>query len=433
MPSSSPDQAQRIQERLALANLHNGIGVWDWDLQTLEMVWDDSMFALYHLKRENFSRAVDAWESSLHPEDREQAEQAVQAALRGEKPFDTEFRVLWSTGEVRYIKAVATVFRAADGTPLRMLGTNLDITQQRIAERTLKDSEEQLRFVLEGAQLGFWDWNISTGEVRRNERWATMLGYSHEEIQHTTMQWTDFLHPDDRARAWESIQAVLEGRAQIHKIEYRMLHKDGSIRWILDQANVMQRDADGRPTRMCGIHEDITERKLLEEKLILQAHIDHLTQVSNRGHFMEQAEQELARAVRYANKLSMLMMDIDYFKQINDRHGHKVGDSVLRKLAEVCRDTLRNVDIIGRMGGEEFAVLLPETDTAEAVEVAERLRDAIAKAEVRLEDGQAVQFTVSIGVTAMNRMDDDIDALLSVADKALYDAKHAGRNRVCVA
>ncbi len=308
-----------------------------------------------------------------------------------------------------------------------------EISQLKKAEQTLKERATQLQFVLEGAELGFWDWNIATGAVDRNERWAVMLGYSHAEIQQTTQQWSDFVHPGDRERAWKSINSVLEGHSPIHKLEYRMLHKDGSIRWILDQANVMQRDVEGKPIRMCGTHADVTERKSLEEAVARQAQIDYLTGAFNRGHFMERAELELGRAVRYGNELSIFMMDIDFFKQINDRHGHKVGDSVLKKLAEVCQVTLRANDIFGRLGGEEFAVLLPETDKTSAVEVAERLREAIAHAKVPLEGGLPVQFTVSIGVTSMSPMDGSMDELLHIADTALYDAKNSGRNKVCIA
>ncbi len=433
MPLEQVETAELIQERLALATSHSGVGIWDWDLQTLELVWDESMFKLYRLNSADFSGSVDAWERCLHPEDRSRAEQEVKAALRGAEAFDTEFRVCWSNGEVRYIKAVGKVFRDSNDVPIRMLGSNIDITELRLAEQTLKQSEEQLRFVLEGAELGFWDWNIVTGEVQRNGRWAAMLGYSYAELQNTTMQWTDFIYPDDRERAWDSINAVLEGRAQLHKAEYRMLHKDGGIRWILDQANVMQRDSTGKPMRMCGTHADVTERKLLEEKLTEQAHIDYLTGVANRGYFMELAEQELARSHRYAEDLSVFMLDIDLFKQINDKHGHKVGDAVLKKLAKVCELTLREVDVIGRMGGEEFAVLLPVTDAGRAADVAERLRAAIANAVVILEEGTRVCFTVSIGVNALRSKSVALDELLNAADKALYSAKSAGRNRVCMA
>ena len=155
-----------------------------------------------------------------------------------------------------------------NGQLIGILGIGKDITQQNKAERALENSEKQLRFVLEGAELGFWDWDMTAGTVSRNERWATMLGYSHEDIQQSTYQWTDLIHPDDRTRAWDSINAVLEGRSSRHRLEYRMLSKDGSIIWILDQAKVILRNAKGKPLRMCGTHTDITPRKQAEEVLL---------------------------------------------------------------------------------------------------------------------------------------------------------------------
>jgi diguanylate cyclase (GGDEF)-like protein len=148
---------------------------------------------------------------------------------------------------------------------------------------------------------------------------------------------------------------------------------------------------------------------------------------------MEQGELELRRAIRYDNSLSIFMMDVDFFKQVNDSHGHKVGDAVLKKLAEVCHQTMRDVDIVGRVGGEEFAILLPETGIEEAAEVAERLREAIANAKVPLPaGGLPIHFTVSIGVASLSTKDDNMDLLLYLADKALYAAKSSGRNRVCI-
>jgi diguanylate cyclase (GGDEF)-like protein/PAS domain S-box-containing protein len=160
------------------------------------------------------------------------------------------------------------------------------------ALRSLQESEERLRLVLEGADLGFWDWNIVTGEVKRNEIWAKMLGYSYQEIENSKLQWIDFIHPEDREKAWQSICDTLEGRLPAHKIEYRMLHKDGSIRWILDHANVMQRDADGKPTRMSGTHLDITERKLTEIKLRIGSTIFE----SQEGMFVTDADSVILQA-----------------------------------------------------------------------------------------------------------------------------------------
>ena len=163
------------------------------------------------------------------------------------------------------------------------------------------------------------------------------------------------------------------------------------------------------------------------------ARFDHLTGVANRRYFVEMAEVEMARSSRYGKPLSILMMDIDRFKEVNDVYGHQAGDIVLRALCETCKMVLREFDIVGRWGGEEFAILLPETPPATAPQLAERLRGAIESTGVPLEMYSPLHFSVSIGCASRNAKDDNLDTLLNLADKALYDAKRAGRNRVCVA
>ena len=133
--------------------------------------------------------------------------------------------------------------------------------------RDLLLNEERLKMVLEGSELGFWDWNIESGEVKRNDRWAQILGYSTiDEFEDDTDTWTNSIHADDRDAAWKSISNHKEGLTESHKMEYRMLAKDGSYRWILDQAKIVQRDDNGLPLRMSGTHSDITERRKLEEE-----------------------------------------------------------------------------------------------------------------------------------------------------------------------
>lgn len=148
---------------------------------------------------------------------------------------------------------------------------------------------------------------------------------------------------------------------------------------------------------------------------------------------MEQAEVELSRTLRYENTLSFLMLDIDNFKQINDAYGHQAGDLVLKKLAMIFQEVLRNIDITGRLGGEEFAVILPETNIEKASEVAERLREVISLTAVSLPAGFDIHFTVSIGISALLEKKTNVEALLNEADKALYKAKQSGRNKVVIA
>lgn len=162
------------------------------------------------------------------------------------------------------------------------------------------------------------------------------------------------------------------------------------------------------------------------------ATLDHLTGCANRRHFYELAEAELARSRRYGRSMGLLIMDVDHFKAINDRFGHAAGDAVLRTLAEALREALRELDVLGRIGGEEFAVLLPETPRHEAISIAERLRRSLGALRIEYE-GNELGLTASFGVTAREPGDIRLDPVMRRADRALYEAKAAGRNCTAVA
>lgn len=163
-----------------------------------------------------------------------------------------------------------------------------------------------------------------------------------------------------------------------------------------------------------------------------QAYTDYLTGLNNRRSFIERTEIELYRKERYGREFSLIMFDIDYFKYINDKYGHNTGDLVLKEIANICRNVLREVDIVGRIGGEEFAILLPETDIVQATLVAERLRVSISNGKVFPTLNEEVRFAASFGVTFTKDANKSINELLNQADDALYKAKNSGRNRVVV-
>jgi diguanylate cyclase (GGDEF)-like protein len=175
---------------------------------------------------------------------------------------------------------------------------------------------------------------------------------------------------------------------------------------------------------------DITERKKIEARLELMANTDELTGIYNRRHFIERLEQELLRARRYGQKASLILFDADNFKMVNDTHGHDVGDEVLIAITNVTKACLREVDCFGRFGGEEFVVLLPETPLEAALTVAERIRRSIEQTELPLEDGSALRFTVSLGVTQIHEEEEGHDRIIRRADSAMYRAKQTGRNKV---
>mgnify|MGYP003487864918 FL=1 len=181
------------------------------------------------------------------------------------------------------------------------------------------------------------------------------------------------------------------------------------------------------------LRREVKMRTVLQAKLQSQVQVDYLTGLATRRHFMTQASEEIARARRYGLQLSLCMLDLDRFKTVNDTYGHKAGDKVLKRFSEICLASLRAIDIAGRLGGEEFAILFPETGLDQVQLVVERLRERLANERVPLDDGVVLQFTVSIGVALLEASDEGLDSLMARADRALYAAKHGGRNRVCVA
>jgi len=164
-----------------------------------------------------------------------------------------------------------------------------------------------------------------------------------------------------------------------------------------------------------------------EQHLLLLTREDPLTSVSNRRHFFEAATSEFERCKRYASPLTVIMMDLDCFKQVNDRYGHRTGDNVLCEVAQLTRSVMRSTDLVARYGGDEFVIMLPQTSLEEAAMLAERLRGRINILAI-LVDAQPLQMSVSMGVSECMDEDADFDAALSRADAALYQAKAAGRN-----
>jgi diguanylate cyclase (GGDEF)-like protein len=169
----------------------------------------------------------------------------------------------------------------------------------------------------------------------------------------------------------------------------------------------------------------------LQKELVQVASTDYLTGVPNRRYFMELTERELNRAKRYGSKVALVVVDLDLFKRINDTYGHQVGDIVLKKFCDICENDLRDTDIFGRIGGEEFAIVLPNTPFAEAQEVIERIRQDIEKTDVEIGKESALHFTASFGMTEITG-GTDFEGMFKHADAALYQAKENGRNRICI-
>lgn len=293
--------------------------------------------------------------------------------------------------------------------------------------------KERLSNIIEGTRAGTWEWNIQTGETHFNENWANIIGYELSELEPISIKtWLKLVHPDDAKKSEKLLNEHFSGELDYYECEVRMKHKDGNWVWVLDRGKVTQWSLDGKALIMAGTHQDINDNKKHEFELTKKAHFDYLTGLSSRSHFMEQANKELSRSVRSNMPLSILLLDIDFFKKINDTYGHQIGDTAIIELTKISQNTIREIDVAGRIGGEEFAILLPATDSGEAVAVAERLRKSVANMQLTITTGLSIDFTISIGVATLNNKKINIDSLLNQADIALYEAKNTGRNKVCI-
>lgn len=296
--------------------------------------------------------------------------------------------------------------------------------------RALRQSEERFRHALENAPIGMALMSPEGKFTQVNLALCMFTGYEPDELLKLTFE--TITCPDDAEKELSFVKRMEAGEIDFYAIEKRCIRKDGQIVWGLITASLW-RDELGTPLQIIKQVQDITERKDLERHLEYRAQTDLLTGLANRGYFLELAERELVRALRYKRSLSIAMLDLDHFKAINDTYGHRTGDAVLKKLPQICRNVLREVDIIGRIGGEEFAIIFPETDSMQAFVIAERLREAIAAEKIPLGQGVPLHFTTSIGIAAITHDDENIDILLHRADTALYAAKRQGRNRTCEA
>jgi len=299
--------------------------------------------------------------------------------------------------------------------------------EQRVAERTrdLRDSEARTLSILHNAPLPMLvSRNADNRFVYVNERAAELSGMSAQEL--LGCETRSFYHAEEDR---EQLTAAYRRDGMLRDYQVRMRTYDGRDLWLL--LSMVPILYDRQPCVLSTLI-DITQRKAMEDALRQVATTDNLTGMASRSHFMEHAEAEMARARRHMRPLAMVMFDVDHFKQINDRHGHATGDEVLRVMTQTCRTIVRQQDIVGRLGGEEFSILMPETDHESAVAMAERLRLALAELQIPAANGGMVNVTASFGISVW-RPEDSLDGLLARADAGLYLSKHAGRNRISCA
>lgn len=259
-----------------------------------------------------------------------------------------------------------------------------------------------------------------------NDAFTEVTGYSAEEVMGKTPR---ILQKDGTDREeLARIRVALEKREPV-RATLKNFSKSGKEYWV-DLSMLPLKNHEGLVTHFASIQRDITEYKKLEQDLQILCRTDPLTTAANRRAFNETLSQEFSRFKRSQKQYALIMIDLDHFKTINDQHGHSVGDQVLIEVTERCRDNLRVHDIMARLGGEEFCILLPYTDSTQAEKVAERLRAMIEKKPI-IVDGLRLKVTISVGISLVSIHDEDGHQAMDRADQNLLNAKNSGRNQIC--
>lgn len=295
-------------------------------------------------------------------------------------------------------------------------------------QQMLKRSEERLKLIADGASDDLWDWDITSNTAYIAERWKKAIGFEQQEICDYYKTYINLVHPVEVHKIVKSLNNHLNGKTPFYSCEYRLKLKDGKYAWVFSRGKALW-DNDGKAIRIAGSHTDITERKKAENKLKRLAYYDPLTGAALRKVFMDKLKHSIINAKKKGLKIAVLFLDLDSFKIINDTYGHHIGDRFLKKIASRLKSCIRKTDILCRMGGDEFALLVPNLNDVNYV-------DEISNRIIGLFDqpicvsGHKIYSTISIGIAIYPNNGLNGKTLLKKADIALYKAKENGKGRL---
>jgi diguanylate cyclase (GGDEF)-like protein/PAS domain S-box-containing protein len=421
---------EEANERMALAAKSAQIGNFDWNVVTGVLKWDAWAYRLAGLEPSETAGSYELWANALHPEDRVAAELAAHEALYGDVPFNTEFRFLWPDGSVHHMRGAGHVTRDSGGNPLRMVGLNWDVTEMRQLALQLAEQHETMRVTLQsiGDAVITTD---TTGHVAwLNPRAERMTGWLTAEAKGRQLAQV-FRTVDENTRepllspgAAELLESESDKAAQ-HVV---LIARDGTECGIEDSAAPIRSDT-GEMLGLVLVFHDVSEQRRISGEMTFRATHDALTGLYNRVEFESRLERVLRLAHEEPSEHSLLYIDLDEFKLVNDACGHAIGDQFLQQMATILLDMVRSSDIVARLGGDEFAIILEHCSAEHARRVAQKICDHMDQFRF-IYEARRFRVGASIGLVAIDQRWETTEALRQAADSSCYAAKESGRNRV---
>jgi diguanylate cyclase (GGDEF)-like protein/PAS domain S-box-containing protein len=427
------EESVRISaQRLDLAAAATNDGLYDWDLRTDRLYYSSRWKTLLGLSEQHADDSPSVWLDRVHDEDRIWLEATLDAQLSvGGRPFQIEYRILHEQGEWRWMQCRGIALLDESGEPVRLVGSQSDITDRKLAEEQLRQSEERYALAAQGANDGLWDWLIAKGEVYYSARWSDMLGMERGEWIGSMDDWFIHVHEDDQERLRVAFDRHLSGDNDHLELEVRIRRRDGAELWALIRG-IAIRDAMGEAIRMAGSMTDITARKRAEQQILFDAFHDGLTSLPNRSLLLDRIGQTIDRRRRPDDPpCAVLLIDLDHFKTLNDSLGSPIGDEVLRIIGQRLETTRRAGDTVARLSADEFGVLMDGVvDVKGALLGGQRLLDRIAEPIQLPGLNEPLVLTASGGIAMSYTGYDQSTDMLRDASLAMFRAKAAGRNRM---
>ena len=374
------------------------------------------------------------YNSLIHPEDLEKVNLEVFKNIdKNINSFEQSYRLRNADGKYRWFYDFTKVIRDKNNQVIEIRGYIFNQNHMKDIEFQLEKERKRLENIIDSNNIGTWEWNVQTGETIFNERWAEIVGYTLDELKPINIDtWLKLIHPEDVEKSTNTLNAHFRGESNQYECEVRMKHKKGNWVWVLDKGKVLSFTPKGEALIMFGTHTDITERKAFERKIIEISIRDPLTNIYNRRHIFSRLNEIKAKYERDRVDFSIAILDIDYFKRVNDNFGHLAGDFVLQEFTKVLSKNIRPFDLLGRFGGEEFIIIMLncKKDTA-SLRIEDILK--IIRNTNFIYKNQRINFTFSAGISDSSDREFEnlsLDRLIDNSDKKLYLAKHLGRNRV---
>lgn len=423
------------RETLSLAIAESGTGIWDRDVPGNRIRYSTGWKAILGYAEDEINDDIRESYRRVHPDDLAYVQATMQAHFEGHTDaYEVEHRVRCKDGSYKWVHSRGRVVsRDPQGRPLRMIGTTTDITALHTISEKLRETADLVTNLTNEIPGLVFQCRMPVAAPARFT-YASAGSRDIYELEPAALVadagiLDTLIHPEDLPAYHESQRACAMALTPWH-FEFRVCLPVQGLCW---------RQVDARPQGMAdgevvwhGLITDITQSKHLESELRESASTDALTQLPNRRHFMIQLQAAL-RLLAHRNDgghTAIMMCDLDHFKQINDRWGHAAGDIALRHFADVLRHELRVSDLAGRVGGEEFAVILRDTNMRGAETFARRLQCALAATPLAFRPCEQTTLSLSIGITLLHSSDESANAPLARSDQALYRAKRNGRNRI---